>query len=108
MLRYVTVEKCKRRKVNETGGPDVMSDISDNVCQPKYKLSSCSDHESGSGEFPAGRRGKSESKPNPAGGATSVPVDRRQVYFPRPRRQSWVQINSLVFNNGFWAKIQYN
>ena len=81
MLRYVTVEKCKRRKVNETGVPVVMNNINDRVCQPKYKSSSCSGPESGSGEFPDGRRGKNESKPNPTGGATSGPVDRIQVSF---------------------------
>ena len=90
MLRYVTVEKCKRRKVNETGGPDVMNNINDKVCQPKYKTSSCSGPERASGEFPDGRRGKSESKPNPTGGATSGPVDRRQVSFlPCHHHRSW-------------------
>ena len=87
MLRYVTVSKCKRRKVNEADGSDAMSMIGDKVCQRNNKSgSSLSLGDRGSSEFPS-QRGNTKDGPSivddngiAVSDASSVTGARRQVH----------------------------
>ena len=78
MLRYVTVEKCKRRRVNDTSDNKVVNKTNDTVSQPDDKSSSCTTtvrprpRESGSDKYPSipGKtKSKTDRKPALATGA---------------------------------------
>ena len=80
MLRYVTVEKCKRRRVNDTSDSKVVNKTNDTVSLPDDKCSSCTKsktvrpRETGSDRFPSipGKtKSKTDRKPTRATGAES-------------------------------------